>query len=127
MNKNKDKLVRSCRRTSQYSFVPTSAIKHSPRCVFRITQPADLSCHIVLLSPGPIKHLYLFSSSRALLFLSKECPCAHPSNLGPIMEEVSLERRGRGGLLKIDTKWNEGIKDSGLLMIARRRVMLGAR
>lgn len=85
--------MRSCRKTSQYSFIPTSAIKHFPPCVFRITQPADLSCYIVLLSPGAIKHLCLFSSSQALLFLSKECPCAHPSNLGPIMEEVSLKQR----------------------------------
>lgn len=42
---------------------------------------ADLSSHTVLLSPLPIKHLYLLSGSLAVLFLSKECPCANPSDL----------------------------------------------
>lgn len=49
-------------------------------CVFRIPPVADLSTHTVLLSPLPIKHLYLLSGSQALPFLS-ECPGARPSNL----------------------------------------------
>lgn len=50
-------------------------------CVFRVPPVADLSSHTVLLSPLPIKHLYLLGGSQALPFLSKECPCANPSNL----------------------------------------------
>lgn len=50
-------------------------------CVFRVPPVADLSSHTVLLSLLPIKHLYLLGGSQALPFLSKECPCANPSNL----------------------------------------------
>lgn len=49
--------------------------------ILQIYLLADLPSHKVLLSSAPIKHLCLFSGSQAFLFLSKERPCACPSNL----------------------------------------------